>query len=194
MCRLTRKGAKKNEKEGYHKGALAITYSTRARIKDDLKDYKGALADYQEAFRLNPDDYTEYRLERFKSNVAYQYYSEFEEWKEKDVAKAREFAQKALKWATKDDDDIREDIKEFEEEQADKQQIAKVRKAQSEIQTLVTAKKYQQALPLAEKHLKTIQKLYQKYIEQYDLYLLYEAINKLYLKCKQNAGIDLKKD
>ena len=79
-----------------------------------MKDYKGALADYQEAFRLNPDDYTEYNLESYKSHVAYQYYSEFEELKEKDVAKAREFAQKALKWATKDDDDIREDIKEFE--------------------------------------------------------------------------------
>ena len=183
-----------DKKKGDPTGALAITYSTRARIKDDLKDYKGALADYQEAFRLNPDDYTEYNLESYKSHVAYLYYSDFEAWKEKDVAKAREFAQKALKWATKDDDDIREDIKEFEEEQADKQQIAKVRKAQSEIQTLITAKKYQQALPLAEKHLKTIQKLYQKYIEQYDLYLLYEAINKLYLKCKQNAGIDLKKD
>ena len=151
-----------------------------------MKDYQGALADYQEAIKLNPKEHKD-ELESFKSDVAYEYYLNFEKWKDKDVAKAREWAQKALKWATKEDDDIREGIQEFEEEQALKRQVAEVSKARQQIHALMAAKKYREALPLAKKYHQISLELAKKHVEQYDLYLLHKALDELYFDCKQKV-------
>ena len=162
-------------------------HHSRMQLKIEMKDYPGALADAQKVQVLG-DKWYKNAVQECKSSIAWEYFSLYSEWENKDIRKALEYLKKAVEWTpiAKSRQTYLEiiEIKETALKEAETKQHfeQEINTAHQQSVTLIKAKKYKEAYALLDAILRKMTGTEQVLLPAYEKMMMLRVEVKLVLK------------